>query len=405
MPSIGKQRPYIYLIVDIIKTTTEIIVIAISFGWLIQFVLSLLSARAVKKISDIGPTLKRKWPSISVIIPAANEQDTILPAMDARLRETYPEIEFILVDDRSIDQTGDIMDELARIDDRVKVIHIKELPGGWLGKINAMEQGLKAAKGEWILFSDADVHFKEGTIQRAIYYAEKQGADHVVVAPELWGRNLGLKAVFVVFARLISLLFRAWEVHRSDSKSAGGAGAFNLMKRSALQRTKGLDWIKMEVADDVALGAMLKESGAKSVLLSGRGFVGLHYYDSLSQMASGLERATFTTMGNFRLWQLAGLSFLLILEMTPFLVLFLDLGVYATVAGCSAIVLSLMTHIIFSRAFGSSVWHSFLWPVGTLFILYVSLRAAVLGKIRKGIYWRGTFYGQEDLKRGKRLYF
>ena len=87
--------------------------------------------------------------------------------MASKLSDDYPDAEFILVDDRSVDKTPEIADRLAAHDDRIRVLHIRELPEGWLGKVHALQKGVEISRGEWILISDADVHFMPGTLRRA----------------------------------------------------------------------------------------------------------------------------------------------------------------------------------------------------------------------------------------------
>ncbi len=87
------------------------------------------------------------------------------------------------MEDRSTDRTPEIADRLAEEDKRVKVIHIKELPDGWLGNLNAMNVGQKAAEGEWLLFSDADVEAHNGTLKRSISHCLSGGFDHLALIP------------------------------------------------------------------------------------------------------------------------------------------------------------------------------------------------------------------------------
>src|SRR5215813_7146952 len=102
---------------------------------------------------DASPT-PPEWPSVSLIVPARNEEASIGPAVRSRLAEGYPALEVVLVDDRSTDGTGAVMDAIAAEDPRVRAIHVTSLPEGWLGKLHALREGLQLATGEWLLFSD-----------------------------------------------------------------------------------------------------------------------------------------------------------------------------------------------------------------------------------------------------------
>ena len=128
---------------------------------------------------DISPseieskTSGARPPRASIIVPARNEEHTIRPAMRSLMLCDYPQVEVIAVDDRSTDGTGSVLDEIAKNNpDKLKVVHVTELPQGWLGKTHAMYSAVQRAQGEWILFTDADVSMTPDILRRAIAYAE-----------------------------------------------------------------------------------------------------------------------------------------------------------------------------------------------------------------------------------------
>ena len=125
------------------------------------------------------------WPMVSVIVPACNEADKFESAARTLLAQDYANLEIILVDDRSTDSTGQIADRLADSDPRVRVLHITELPDGWLGKVHALDRGLAQCSGEIVLFTDADVHHRSDTIRRAVAFMQSEKLDHVAGCPSL----------------------------------------------------------------------------------------------------------------------------------------------------------------------------------------------------------------------------
>src|SRR6185369_2740694 len=108
----------------------------------------------------------------SVVVPACNEARTIERALTSLLAQDYPDLEIVLVDDRSSDETGAIIEHLAASDRRISAIHVRELPAGWLGKVHALQRGLERARGELVLFTDADIHFAPGALRRAVAWVE-----------------------------------------------------------------------------------------------------------------------------------------------------------------------------------------------------------------------------------------
>src|SRR6266496_1404042 len=246
--------------------------------------------RSVPVLADTAAPAPPRWPRVSVIIPACNEAADVEEAVRSRLKDDYPELEVVLVDDRSTDGTGEIVDRLALEDGRVRAVHVVELPSEWLGKLYALDRGARIASGELLLFSDADVHVAPGALRRAVSLMEADRLDHLGVLPQLWSSGLLLDAVFSAFFRLVWLAARPWAVRDPRSSAAFGVGAFNLVRREAFERSPGFEYLKLEQADDAALGQMLKRSGARCAVANGRGDVGLHFYRSLRDMARGVEK-------------------------------------------------------------------------------------------------------------------
>src|SRR2546423_821839 len=143
------------------------------------------AARLAARLADLSPDGAGLMPPLSVVVPALNEEATVEAAMRTLLALDYPDLEIIGVDDRSTDETGAILDRLAAEDARLRVTHVRELPPGWLGKNHALHVGSAVARGEWILFTDADVHFERDALRRAVRYAVYRRLDHLVVVPQV----------------------------------------------------------------------------------------------------------------------------------------------------------------------------------------------------------------------------
>src|SRR5438105_13355882 len=156
------------------------------------------AALGVPSIADIS---KPHWdrqlsnhPRVSIIIPACNEEADIEQTLIQLLALDYDNYEVIAVNDRSTDRTGEIADRVAATPEArglLHVIHIRQLPGGWLGKTHAMWTAGKHATGDWLLFTDADVLFKPDSLRRALAYAETVNADHVVLFPRMIMKQAG----------------------------------------------------------------------------------------------------------------------------------------------------------------------------------------------------------------------
>jgi cellulose synthase/poly-beta-1,6-N-acetylglucosamine synthase-like glycosyltransferase len=287
--------------------------------WLLASAMAVRTLQAVPMLASLSPPDPARWPRLSVIIPARDEAATLEAAMASKLGETYPDLEIVLVDDRSTDATGAIVDRLAATDPRVRALHVTELPAGWLGKLNAMREGMEAATGELLLFTDADVHFVPGTLARAVAHLEARGVEHLALLPSFQGASFLVDTVICVTTRLIASGARAWAVEDPQSSAFLGVGAFNLVRRRALERTPGLEWLRLEVADDLGLGLLLKTHGARTCLVNGRGFVSVVWYPTLGGYARGAARAGFAAIGGFSAARLLAWAFaVLLLESAPF---------------------------------------------------------------------------------------
>lgn len=387
-------------------TSTEI-------GWLSLAVIGLAyavaSAWGTTLVVRAVPLLPRdrsrppdRWPRVSLIVPARNEVETLGPAMRSRLADGYPELEVLLVDDRSTDGTRELVDAIAAEDPRVRALHVTSLPPGWLGKLHAMSEGLRLATGEWLLFSDADVHVAPGTFARAVSYAEAQHLDHLTILPQLRPATWLVDVALAAFGRTGLVMGRVWLVSDPASKVGGSVGAFGLVHRSALERSPGIEHLRLEVADDLALGQMLKASGSRSAVVNGRDLVFMHWYRSLAELARGTEKAA--ALFDHRLLPALGWTgSLAALELGPFVVALLaPFSLARALAGISAALL-LGSTLRMCRFAGQRMLPGLLSPLGVLVNGVLLLRAAVLGKVRGGLQWRSTLYSPEVLRPGRRL--
>lgn len=368
---------------------TLIAVLSIAY-WL---ALAIVTEKSVRAVPFIGPLGERSfWPKLSVVIPARNEEPHIGEALRSKLGDDYPNLELIFVNDRSTDATGQIADTLALQDPRLRVVHLQELPAGWLGKVHAMQRGLEACTGDWVLFSDADVELAPGTLRRVMSFAEDQKADHVTVLPRITGSGPLLQSSLGAFFRLIVGAGRLWGVSRPESSAAAGVGAFNMVRRTALERTPGLEWLKMEIGDDMALGLMLKRAGLRSCVLNGRDFVSLDFYPSYGAMARAVEKngaaAPFPIL-------VFGNVLLMTLE-AGFLV-----GPYNWAA--PVYVLTVLVSWRLSKWLGLSLWPALVPGLGMFLLGLAMIRSAVLAQLRGGVLWRGTLYPVAEVRAGNRI--
>jgi len=373
--------------------------------WIFQLALVIRITKTVPVLMKLNPPEPYHWPKVSVIMPGRNEEHEIERALRSRLSDDYPNLELIMVEDRSTDQTPRIVDRLSAENPALKVVHITELPRGWLGKLYAMDQGCKIASGDWLLFSDADVHISSGAMKKAIAYAESKKLDHLALLPDmLQEKNPFLNLILCNALRLLLVSLRIWDVENPKKDTGVGMGSFNLVRRSSFSKTAGFEWLKLEVSDDVALGYMMKKSGGKCSMANGTGLVGVHLYHSFREMFIGTEKAIFSTIGNFSLSRMIFLVvIILLLEYSPFIALARINAPFFQIMGVAMVAISILTHLVGNIWTKRPLGEAFLWYLSTPLFIFGFVRAGVLGKLRGDIIWKGTHYSIQELKEGKRL--
>src|SRR3954467_2373788 len=158
--------------------------------------------RSIRALRDLPP-LAGPLPRVSIVIPARNEERNVEEALQSVLALDYDNLEIDVVNDRSTDSTGEILDRMAAANPRVRVIHIRELPPGWLGKNHALELGGRKATGDYLLFTDADIVMEPMALRRAVAAMEADGLDHLAVSPEIERTSV----LFEMFIGVFSLFF------------------------------------------------------------------------------------------------------------------------------------------------------------------------------------------------------
>ncbi len=358
-----------------------------------------LGQRSVRPLEEVDPDIDAtlKWPRVSVVIPARNEQRKLRSGLESVLELDYPELEIIAIDDRSEDATGAILDAIAAGDRRVRTVHVRELPEGWLGKNHALDQGARLASGEWLLFADADVVMAPSTLRRAIHRCLSGSLDHLTVAPRVDVPDLPLKVAVNVFMVYFSLFFRPWKAPDPRSRSHVGIGAFNLVRTAAYRACGGHRPIRMRPDDDVRLGRLLKRNGFRQAQATGATLIQVQWYATMGELVDGLLKNMFAGF-DYRFWMVVGATIgQVVCFLWPFLGLFAVEGA-ARLANLGTVLLILCLYAAAARHSGTPAWHAVAFPLGVLLMLYILWKSTLTTLWTGGIRWRGTFYPLSALK-------
>ncbi len=366
----------------------------------------LSATRALLRIpvfESLHPPPPSAWPKLSIVVTARDEAHTIGEAVRTLLNEDYPHLQIILINDRSTDDTGKVIDDLANESDIVTPVHIKRLPPGWLGKVHALHEGYRHADGDFVLFSDADIHFGEGTLRKAISWLESEGAGHLTLLPRIHAPSFGLEIAIRNAGLLFVVGAKAAHLDQEKSNAFLGIGAFNLVRKTAFDQSPGFEWLKMEVVDDMGLGLMLRESGARTLFALTRERLWLTWYPSLCALFHGLEKNGFAVAG-YRLERLLTIVCLFFASAFALPAALLYPGVpFLWAFGLLTLITIATTALVARHRLGWRLFPFFFAPAALLVAPCILARAGFLCLRRGGIIWRGTAYALKDLRAGQRI--
>jgi len=227
-------------------------------------------------------------PAVSVIIPARNEEACLGTCLDSLVRQTGAACEIIVVDDHSSDRTREIAASFAQGNaDKVSVIGASPLPDGWTGKNNAVATGERVARGEWLLFTDADTIHLPGSLARAVAEALANGADMLSYSPEQIAVGFWEMATLPVIFTELARQYPPRRVSDPASPIAAANGQYILIRREVYDAIGGHAAISGEILEDVALARAVKASGRKIRFRYGADAVRTRMYRSFRQLREG----------------------------------------------------------------------------------------------------------------------
>lgn len=354
---------------------------------------------ATRRLAEVPPA-GDLLPSVSLVAPARNEERNIERAVRSLVELDYPHLEITLVNDRSTDRTGEILDRLAQEFPQLNVVHLTELPAGWLGKNHALHYGAARSQGDWLLFTDADIVFDRTALRRAIQYAESNGVDHLAATPDCHMPGWLLTAFAVTFAMYFTLYCRLWAVRWRWTRAHIGIGAFNLIRGSVYRAIGGHDSIRMRPDDDLKLGKVIKLAGYHQDVVNGTQMIAVDWYHSLAETIRGLEKNAFSGADYSIPLTVASSGLSLACNVWPFAAVILLPGptrwLYALV--CLILLFGAWASARGMNARGNV---SFGFPLGVLLLVYIQWRTMLLNHYQDGIRWRDTHYSLADLKANK----
>jgi len=350
-------------------------------------------------------------PLVSIMVPARNEADLIERCVRSLLAQDYPNFEVLVVDDRSEDNTADIVEQIAKEDQRLRLVRIDKLPSGWTGKTNALHVAQQSARGEWLLFVDADTHHDQQCLTTVIRESLANQIDLLSLLPALRAKSFWEGVVQPFLCTYLMVLFPPSRANDSDRRDGGFAnGQFILIRRDAYQKIGGHEAVRDKFVEDIHMGRRVREQGLRSRIADGAALMTVRMYSSLDEIRKGWSRILYAAVDGkpAKLWLLFGT--ICLFNVLPVAVL---VSVGAAIAAGStswlavitlamAVVQEISQTLLFARTYsqtGSRLRYlAFRWSA-VVVALGILIRSIRMCRTRT-VVWRGTRYRRGESSSG-----
>ena len=369
----------------------DLAVVAAAVATLLFQGIAIWLARAMPRLSPGDRPGTATGPLVSVIVAARNEVLDLPGCLDTLLAQTYSPIEILVVDGASTDGTG----AAARTrGSRVTVLDEPPIPAGWVGKNWACAAGAARARGEYLLFTDADVRYDPDAIRATVAWATAEGADLATLAPRVEMVGFWENVVLPFYTQAVLTYFRAPRVNRDTSRTAMANGQYCLVRRSAYEAVGGHAAVRGYVLEDVRLAQAFRRAGFRLRVAWAPDLLSTRMYRDRHELFEGLLKNIHGTRFSAarQLGFLAGLVgfFWLPLAVLPY-------GLYAgdlIVAGVGALLWVALfgKHVGFARGVRGRAAYGLLFPVAVGFYVVLVATSLVRGLRRTPVSWKGRSY-------------
>jgi chlorobactene glucosyltransferase len=358
-------------------------------------------------IPRADPPPQSNAPLISIIVPARNEERNIIACLEGLVGQDYPDLEWIVVDDRSSDSTLAILQNFVSRTNpgdssKVQIISGGDLPQGWAGKPHALHQGVAHARGEWLCFVDADTFATPLLISSTYQAAKNSSADMLTILTDQQLGSFWEKVIMPLVFTALSVGFPADRVNDPSKPDAIANGQFILIRRGVYEAVGGHKAVRSEIAEDKALAVLVKGQGHRLVLADGRQFARTRMYTSLPEIWEGWTKNIYLGLQD-RLWllgvgALTGLVGALFLPLWTALCFLwaLSSGSWMAYLALSQSLL-LWSYLVFQRvkacrALQINSWYALTLPLGALVFTSMMFSSAFKVISGQGVTWRGRSY-------------
>lgn len=367
--------------------------------WIVQGARAGLGMGRLPWLSDATAIAAKDAPFISIIFAARDEAEKLPAAIETMLDQDYPRFEVIAVNDRSKDTTPDILNEIERSRRNLIVTNIDSLPSGWLGKPHALVAGFEKSHGDWLVFTDADVHFAPSLLSHAIALAIERGWDHLTLLAAIEMRGFWEKVAISYFGLGFVFGNEPWLASNPRSTRYVGVGAFQLVRREAYEKSGGHARLRMDVIEDMKLGKLMKMAGFRSGVAVAQDMVRVRWHAGVYNIVRGVTKNMFAAARYNVPLASVGIAVSLIMSVLPFLGLVFASGWARLLAGI-AVGAAVAIHALMIWSTDASPFYAVTHPLGALIFCWMMARSAIATLSRGGVVWRDTFYPLNELRKG-----
>ncbi len=377
---------------------TIVLLTLINFILAILFLMNLINLFGIKKLY---PHKKNSCNvSVSVLIPARNEEINIERCLRSILEQNYGNFEIIVLNDNSTDKTAEIVKSVNDV--RLRMINGENLEKGWVGKNYACHQLQAEAKGEYLLFIDADTELNKDCISSAVTFAVENKTGLLSIMPweisvTFWEKLVIPMLYFAVMAFLPVPLIE----HSKKREFSMGNGQFMLFKRSCYDIIGGHESLKNKIVEDVWLSRRVKEFGQKLIFADGTDIVKCRMYGSLNEVWNGFSKNFFAGLAFSKGGLIAVIITYFILFILPVITLIYGMIIsdqnifYLSI---TAYIIPVIIRITHSFKFNQPFLFSYVNFLSCIFLISVSINSFRILKFGKGANWKGRNYSENEIK-------
>ena len=364
-----------------------------SLPWVIGPLVVLWRARASRSLDEVSDEVPGDAPLVSVVIPARNEQRGLERCVRSVLASRYPALDVIVVDDHSTDRTGEIVREIMLDDSRLHLLEAPDLPADWFGKQWACATGARAARGELLLFTDADTWHAPDLLPRAVNALNERRADLLSVGGHqemhsFWERIIQPQMFVLLLARYGSTEHVSRATRPVD---AIANGQFILIRRVAYQAMGGHERVRGLVAEDVSLAQEYVRAGRRIALLVAMHQLSTHMYASLAEVIRGWRKNLYAggryaapggVFGRI-VFPLALLALPIAGLVPPLALLLSAMGILSPawlIWSEVATIVAVLFWVVIYRVMGQRIGYSLLYPLGLGALMYIAAGSIARGR-------------------------